>query len=335
MKSPLQRIQHGGIVLAVILVSSVCGYRYLAGYDWIDAVWMVVVTISTVGYSEQSTLPPSVQMFTALVIVFGISASAYTFGGLVQWMIEGELERVMGVRRMTREVNRMRNHIIVCGYGRMGHRLASELKSQGRTVVVIEINHDSVAEATADGLVCIDGDATEEDVLESAGIAHAHSLVAALPNDAESVFITLTARNLNPELRIIARAEQESTEKKLRQAGANHIVLPTVVGAGQMVRMITRPSTAELMELFSQNSLVDLELDEIEVPADSRLVGVTIRDTNAHRDHQLLFVAIKQCEGKMVFSPDAKHRIGAHEILMVIGHRDGIDQFRKSFGLPY
>src|SRR6056297_432593 len=154
MTSPLRRILHGGILLIVVCGVAICGYRYLGDYDWIGALWMVVVTISTVGYSEHSALPPRLQLLTAGVIIIGISASAYTFSGLIQLMLEGEIDRILGVRRMTRDVKRMRDHIIVCGYGRMGQRLSHELASLGRSVVVLEIDAAAAAAAHANDIVC-------------------------------------------------------------------------------------------------------------------------------------------------------------------------------------
>ncbi len=333
VRTPFQRLRIGGIVLAIVFVVSACGFRYLGEYDWISAIWMVVVTISTVGYAEQSSVSSTLQILEVLVILFGISAAAYTFGGLVQFILEGEIDRLLGVRRMTHELNRLQNHVIVCGYGRMGQRLVADLVGEEIPFVVLERDADIAKEAQASGVVCVFGDATEEASLRTAGIERAQVLVATLPNDAESVFITLTARNIAPALRIIARAEQQNTEMKLRQAGANRVVLPTVVGARQMVRMITRPTTADLMDMVSASNVVDLELDEFEVCSEDRLVGMSVQQTGAHLRHKLLFVAIKQADGELLFNPAGDHQFEAGEILMVTGHREDIQRFRNEYSL--
>ncbi|MDA7915194.1 potassium channel family protein, partial [bacterium] len=260
MRTPLERIRLGGFVLAVVFILAILGYRFIGDYDWIAAVWMVVITISTVGYGESSQLPPRIQALTVLVIVLGISASVYTFGGLFQLVVEGELENVWGKRRMKKDILRLRDHTILCGFGRMGMKLAEELEAQGVELVVIDEDSDAISEASHAGLRCVCGDATEEETLLEAGLRHASTLVSTFPNDAECVFITLTARNLNKEIRIIARAERESTEKKLLQAGADTIVMPTVVGARQMGRMITRPSTAHLIKLVDEGSNQDFDI---------------------------------------------------------------------------
>ncbi|WP_417732672.1 potassium channel family protein [Rosistilla oblonga] len=331
MKSPLERIRYGAVILVSIVWGAVIGFRFLGDYDWIGAIWMVVITISTVGYGEQSSMEPELKLFTVLVILLGMSAAAYTFGGLFQLMLAGELERAIGRQRMTKDLNRMSDHIIVCGFGRMGQNLASELVSQGETLVVIDLDPEVIQENSSTEMVCWQGDATEEATLEAVGIARAKTLVISLPNDAESVFITLTARNLNPRLQIVARAEKQSTGKKLRQAGATKVVMPTVVGARQMARLITRPSTADLMERVSETAFVELELDELLIAEGCPLVGMTVGQTDAHRLHKLLVIAIKKSDESLIFNPDAGYVFQSHDIIMIMGHGEDIARFRETF----
>ncbi|MCP4890836.1 MAG: potassium channel protein [Planctomycetaceae bacterium] len=333
MRTPLMRIRLGGLVLALVFTVAVLGYRFLGGYDWLSAVYMVVITVSTVGYGETSDLSPQVQALTVAVILVGISASVYTFGGLIQVMLEGELERVLGKRRMIKDIQGLSGHSIICGYGRMGHNLALELKTQGRQLVVIDHDSEKVAEATSNGFLCVLGDATDEVTLQDAGLDRASTLVSTFPNDAESVFITLTARNLNSGIKIISRAERESTQQKLRQAGADTIVMPTVVGARQMGRMITRPSTAHLINLVDEGSNREFDLDELIVEEGNRLVGMTVEKTEAHRRHRLLVVAIKDASGVLRFNPAASEQFADGDVVMVVGHRDHIGQFRSEFGM--
>jgi len=331
MRTPLERIRLGGFVLAAVFILAILGYRFVGDYDWIAAVWMVVITISTVGYGETSQLPPRIQALTVLVIVLGISASVYTFGGLFQLVVEGELENVLGKRRMKKEILQLRDHTILCGFGRMGKKLAEELQLQGVEVVVIDQDSDAIDEAMQAGLCCVSGDATEEETLSEAGLNHASTLVSTFPNDAECVFITLTARDLNKKIRIIARAERESTEKKLLQAGADTIVMPTVVGARQMGRMITRPSTAHLIKLVDEGSNRDFDIDEVLVKENSRLVGLSVHQTEAHRRYGLLVVAVRSASGELRFNPDSGEKFSAGEIVIVMGRRDDIARFRGEY----
>lgn len=319
------------MVLVTVFAIAVLGYRFLGGKDWIDAVWMVVITVSTVGYSEQSQLSPGLQLFTIGVIMFGMTAAVYTFGGLFQLILEGELERVIGRRRMEREIQQLSLHILICGYGRMGQHLAEGLKFHKRTIVVIDKDPRAIEQAQSDGVLAIEGNATEEDVLQSLHIEKASTLVAALPSDAESVFLTLTARNLNPMIQIIARAEYQSTERKLRQAGANKVVMPTVIGARQMVRMITRPSTADLIEMVNKSSFAELELEEFLIGASSRLVGLSVRETEALRRHKLLVVAIKGSDGNLIFNPTAEHQFHEGDTVMLMGHAEDTEKFCAEF----
>ncbi|MCG8650383.1 MAG: NAD-binding protein, partial [Pirellulales bacterium] len=287
-KTSLSRVRNGAIVLIAVFVVAVLGFRFWGDYDWIGAIWMVVITISTVGYGEQSSASPAMQLFTVSVILVGMSASVYTMGGLLQLMLEGELERAIGRRRMEQELRKLEDHIIVCGFGRMGQKLAAELREQEGQLVVLESDPATQQTINELGLMSVCGDATEEEALLAAGVQRARTLVTALPSDADNVFITLTARNLNGGLQIISRAERQSTEKKLRQAGANRVVMPTLVGARQMARMITHPTTADLMELVAQSGYKDFELGEIEIGSLSPLVGRTVEETEATRKHGLL-----------------------------------------------
>ncbi|MBC8868947.1 MAG: potassium channel protein [Planctomycetes bacterium] len=332
MRAPLHRIRLGALVLAVIFVAAVLGYHAL-GYDWLDAVWMVVITISSVGYGEETDSDASIKMLSIAVIVFGLSAAAYTIGGLLQMITEGELERALGRRRMTRDIERLKGHVVICGFGRMGEMLARDLKSMRRLFVIVDNDSERIADAETHRYLCLSGDATEEQTLREAGIEQASALVTGLPNDAASVFITLTSRNLNPNLQIIARAEHPSTEKKLRQAGADRVVMPALVGARHMARLITRPSTADLMELVSETSFLDYELDEIAVPDDSKMAQVTVRETEAHRRHRLLVVAVKEKDGNMVLNPDAEYRFKSGDVVIFMGHTEDIARFRKEYGL--
>ena len=331
MKTPLQRIREGAMVLTAVFVIAVLGYRFLGDMGWIDALWMVVITVSTVGYGERSQLEPEVQLFTVGVILFGMTAAFYTFGGLIQIILEGEFDRLIGRRRMQKEIQQLDQHVLICGYGRMGQYLSADLKDRKRPIVVIDKDEKAIAEARLLGLLAVEGDATEEDVLRALRIEHAWALVAALPSDAESVFITLTARNLNPDIQIIARAEQPSTEKKLRQAGANKVVMPTVIGARQMVRMITRPSTADLIEMVNESSFAELELEEFLIEPASQLVGVTVRETEALRRHKLLVIAIKDQSGELTFSPTAEQKFQAGDTVMLMGHAEDTEKFCQEF----
>ncbi len=219
MTAPLSRIRRGALVLAVIVVLSVVGYRVLGGRTWLDAAYMTTITISSVGFGEHSTATPEMQVFTILVIVLGMSAAAYTVSGMVQLLAEGEIERLLGTRRMMREIDQLSEHVIICGYGRVGQILAGRLAGRCCPFLVIDEKPEQIENAQAEQYVCLQGDATEEELLLKAGIRRAKTLVTSLPNDAANVFLTLTARNLNEHLQIIARAEFHTSEKNCGKPG--------------------------------------------------------------------------------------------------------------------
>ncbi len=315
--------------MATVFVLSVIGFRTFGGYNWLESVWMVVITISTVGYGESTSATPAMQVTMILVILLGVSAAAYTCGGLIQLMLEGEVDRVLGRRKMTKEMSRLEDHVIVCGFGRLGHDLANQLKHRNLPFVVIDVLPERVDAANELGFTAIQGDATAEDILQEVHIERARALATALPSDAENVFITLTARNLHPNLQIIAKSERESSCRKLRQAGADKIVMPQRVGAQQMERMISRPTTADLVELFAEASHLEMELDEFRVGEHSQLVGCSLADSKIKSDFNLLVVGIKDDSGDFRFNPKPHETIRAADTLLLIGQVGDINRMKS------
>ncbi|MGD9723908.1 MAG: TrkA family potassium uptake protein [Pirellulales bacterium] len=330
MKTPLQRIRLGGLVLVATIIVATFAYR-LAGWDWLDAIYMIVITVATVGFGEHSQLSPAEQWITMGVVVVGITAAVISLGGFAQMMIEGEIERALNVGRTTRAIQHLENHVVLCGFGRIGRILAGDLQQRHQSFLVIDSTPEAVGEAQSLNYLVLSGDATEEATLRTARVEHACTLVTALPSDAANVFITLTARNLNRDLQIIARGEHPSTEKKLLQAGANRVVLPAAIGAHRIASIITRPSTIELLELVSGQSTLDVEVDEIQLAPHSSLVGKTAVDAETRRRHGLLVVAIKQQSGTMVFNPGADIAYQAGDKLIVMGRCEDIDRFRREY----
>jgi len=332
MKSPLQRLRAGLATLGVIFLVAVLGYR-LAGWSLLDSVYMVVMTLSTVGYGEVHPLSPPLKVFTILVIIVGVSTSVYIVGVLVRMMLEGEIREALGVRRAGQEIERLSGHVVLCGFGRMGEILARELCRNRRAFVIVEQNAEQIAEATSQRYLALHDDATEEESLLHAGIVRAGAVLTTLPSDADNVFITLTARNLNPKLTIIARGEFPSTEKKLIQAGADRVVLPAAAAALRMAAMIMRPSAVELIEVVSGRQIAEVEVDEMVVPATSRLVGSTVREAEPRSRHGLLIVALRRPGGNLEFNPGGDTVFEADTSVVVLGRQADIDHFRAEFAV--
>ena len=315
--------------MLAIFVAAVLAFRMTGEYSWLDSVWMVVVTISTVGYAEESTRSASVQIICILLILTGVTAGAYTFGGFVQLMLEGELERVLGTKRMKREIDKLSGHVIICGFGRLGEDLGQQLSHRNIPFVVIDTDEEKVGQINSQQQLALLGDATLEDTLEKSGIKRARAIVSALPTDAENVFIALTARNLCPNIQIIAKSEQGTSCRKLRQAGANKIVMPHRVGAQQMERMISRPTAADLIDLFAEASELEMELDEITVSSNSFLSGKAVKDSKIKEEYGLLLVGIKKPNGEMVFNPAANYVFGSKDVLLVMGRTSEIQRLQQ------
>ena len=332
MTSPLKRLRAGLAILGIISVAAVLGY-WLAGWTLLNSVYMVVLTLSTVGYKEVQPLTPTTQVFTIVVIVVGVSTALYIIGGFVQMMAEGEINRALGLRRITKGIERLSDHVVICGFGRMGEILAGELKRQGMSFVLIEGEPERLAEAAALDYLEVNDDATEEDALVNAGIQRAKTLVTTLPRDADNVFITLTARNLNPKLKIIARGEFQSTEKKLLQAGADLVVLPAATGALRMAAMITRPSAIELIEVVAGRKIAEVEVAEVTISQGSPLVGTTVRDSQTRSRHGLLIVAVRHADGHLEFNPGPDTAFQADGSVVVMGNPTDIDRFRTDHQL--
>jgi len=329
----IKRLRIGLVTLVLLFLVGVVGYQLISEMSLLESIYMVVITFSTVGNREIPKGDPPLAMFTILMIVFGVSTTLYIVGVFVQMMVEGEINRAIGQRRVTYEIERLSDHVIVCGFGRTGELLAAELAKHKKTFVAIDNDPERINEAADQGYLALTDDATQEDALINAGIHRAATVVAALPSDAENVFITLTARNLEPDLQIIARGDLQSTEKKLLQAGANRVVLPAATGATRMAAMITRPSAVELIELAAGRHMTEVEIDELHMPADSPLVGRTVRDAQLRSRHGLLIVAVRNAGKALEFNPDADTVLGAHDAVMVMGRATDIERFRKEYGI--
>ena len=331
MSTVIFRVRKGAVVFGGVLAIVVVCYGLL-GRSWLDAVNLVVIAFSGVGLDENPELFSREKSLILGVTIFGALAVAYLIGGFFQMVIEGGSQRATGTEKLSRSITNMSNHVVLCGYGRYGRLLADELCSDNVSFIIVEADADRISDAQSHGYLVIKGNATDEETLLAAGVERAKTLVSGLPSDSDNVFITLTARELNSELQIIARVEHRRNQSKLLQAGANRIVMPTVVGANRMAHMITRPTTAEMLELFTVDSgKLEIEMDEIYFPADSLLVGKTISQLETNGHHGLLFVSVKQGNGEIIFNPDPDYVFAPDDTAVVMGRAADILHFQQAF----
>lgn len=282
-----------------------------------DAAYMTVITLSTVGFGEVWELSPRGKLWTIGVISFGIITVSYAFTSMIALFVGGELRSQREVRRMDKRLESLTGHVILCGYGRTGSMVVRELARYGLDSVVIESNREIEPELREAKLPYLIGDSTDENKLIEAGVMRATALVAALPHDADNVFITLTSHTLNPGLRIIARAEQPSTEAKLLCAGATRVICPQIIGARRMAALLARPNAVDFVESISEG--VHLEMDEYRIDEDSSLCGRTLRESLVQDNSGGSVVAIKRADGEIMFNPYADTNLAAGDTLIVVG----------------
>lgn len=330
-RNSVRRILQGIVAELIVIVIGIVGY-VLLGWGVSDACYMVAITISGVGYGEvQPVLTPAARVHTVVVIVLGMLVVGYTLARFIQMLTEGEIQNLVGHRRMRRQIETLQGHTLVAGYGRVGALVCDELAESDMPFVVIDSDADAIAEIEKRGYYYVHGDATEEKILNDAGLDRARVLVTVMPNDAANVFITLTARQLAPSVMIVARAELPSTQKKLKQAGANHVILPAQIGAHRIVSLLTNPTAVEFAELVTQRSSLAIEMDDIPIRDGSPLSGQTLRDADIGRRTGVIVIAVKRADGRVEFPPSGDKPLVAADSIVVLGRRANLDQFRKLF----
>jgi voltage-gated potassium channel len=329
----VRRILAGLTALLSVILFGIAGYVVLGDWSVADALFMVVITVSGVGFGEVRALDtPWLRAHTMLVILLGIVAMGWTVTGILGFVTEEEIQRLLGHQRVRRHIETLRGHTVVAGFGRMGSLICAELAAAGVPFVLIEKSGERMGEVERRGWLYMIGDATEEKVLQDAGLERAKALVSVVPSDAANVFITLTARQMARDVFIVARAEQPSTQKKLIQAGANHVVLPAAIGAHRIVTILTNPSAVEFAELVTHRSSLAIELDEVAIREGDPFAGRTLRDADIGRLTGVMVIAIKRADGHVEFPPPGDLPLGPGDVIVLLGRRHNLDQFRKHYG---
>jgi len=318
----------GMIYLLVIFIVGIGFYMGYEDWDFASSFYMVVITLSTVGFMEVHQLSEEGRLFTALLIMGGVGGFVYIAGAFAQVLIEGRLQILWGKHKMMKEISKMRNHFIVCGHGRIGSIVVQEVRAEGYDVVVIEQAAELIDKMEQEGILCIDGDATSDEVLMNAGLLHAKSLISALSSEAANVYVTLTARQLNPDINIVARAGDKSHISRLELAGANRVVLPHFIGGLRMAQNVLRPTVTNFIELAVRGG-IDLQMEELEVTSDSELVDLNIIESKIRPRFNLIIIAIKRESGDMVFNPGPKEVINAYDTLLAVGMKVDLAEIKK------
>ena len=325
----LRHAFRGAMLLALILLVGTLGYVLLEGWPVLDALYMTIITITTVGFGEVNVVSSSGRIFTIGIIFMGMGIMAYSLGMVAQIMVETQVRTILGRRKLGKELRSIKNHYVVCGFGRIGKIIARGLKSQGVPLVVIDQSSDSRELLEDQNIPHIIGDATSDDILIEAGIERARGLVTVVLSDADNLFITMTARGLNPTLFILSRADEEATEKKLLRAGANKVVLPYLIGGMRMVHTILRPVVMDFIDFTMHESNIELKLEELVVGENSSLNGISLLNSGIRKEMNVIIVAIRKKGGDMIFNPSSETLINAGNTLIALGPPKDLDRLSK------
>lgn len=318
--SPSRRLFWGISALATITVTGTIGYMLIEGWPFVDAIYMTIITISTVGYAEVHPLSAGGQIFSIFLIIGGVGGALYSLSAIMAYIVEGQFGITLGRRQMKNRIAKLKNHFILCGYGRVGREIARVFTEEGVPFVVIENGQDSITNAEKDGCLYLFADATNDEALKEAGIERARGLVAAVGGDADSTYITLSARGLRPDLFIEARASSGEAEAKLKKAGADRIISPHSIGARRMAMLALRPAVVDFIDTVTYRRGRELQMENIAVGDGSPLVDLSVEEAR-HRTSTTI-LAISKKGGRLLANPPAEETIGAGDILIAMGTKE-------------
>jgi voltage-gated potassium channel len=323
-------IQWGAILLTVLLVGTL-GYVWIEGWSFFDGLYMTVITLTTTGYGEVHPMSKLGRAYSMVLSLTGIGVMFYIITALARMIVEGEIKTALGKRKLLKHIKKLHDHYIICGFGRIGEIIARQLKERRVPLVIIENNPELLSTLDELSYYHICGDASKEEVLQEAGIERAKGLVAVVSSDANNVFITLTARSLNPNIFIVARGAEPGSEQKLIRAGADRVESPYELGGRKMAQTILRPNVTTFIELAMKED-VDLGMEEITVAPTSPLVGLALKDSGIRQQLNTIVVSIKRASGEMLFNPSPGTQIFAGDTLIALGMRQSLDELEKMAG---
>lgn len=328
--SPKQKLQIALSAIAGLIAFGTIGFKLIvAGFSWFDSFYFTLITLTTVGYSEPPNTTAGSRYFTAALIILGVGTLGYALSSAAQAMIESELLSTFGKRRMYKDINKLTGHYIVCGAGRVGSGVIRDISRSGHDLVVIEGDESIADRLLAQGQMVLMGDATSEEVLKAAGIERARGIVCAVSSDPDNLYITLTARDLNKDLRIISRANEEAAVGRLLKAGANRVVSPALTGSTRMAQMLIRPAVADFIELATMAERLELEIEQVEIGKNSPFIGRALKDTGIRSEHGVIVIAIKRADDAMIFNPFADTVIEEGDALVALGSHSSLQTLER------
>jgi voltage-gated potassium channel len=330
----LGNVGRGLALLVGVVVVGTAGFMLLEDYTFLDAVYMTIITISTVGYGEVRELDSTGHVFVILLIVMGIMVVGYTLTALGRAVVEGSIQRIVGRRRMMREIGSMKGHVIVCGHGRVGRTICEELQAAHVPFVVIDRDPERAEILESKGYRVVLGDATEDEILLAAGVLNARGLITVASRDVDNLYITLSAREMcageNPGLLIISRASDTRELRKIRLAGADQVISPYSIGGVRIAQAVLRPAVYETIDLLTRSGEMELSLEDVTLREGCTLAGKALRDTSIRSEFNLIIIGVKKPNGTVVFNPGPEQVLDVGDELIMLGHREQLDRFVAS-----
>lgn len=315
------------VLIILVSATGTIGYMAIEGWNFRESLYMTIITLTTVGFREVHALSPMGEYFTMVLLIGGVGIILYVLATEARIIFEGELQDVFGRRRLEKKIRELKDHYILCGYGRMGRIIVRELKAKGVSIVVIEQGH--VTQFDDEGVLILEGDATDDDVLMSAGIDKAKGLVSVLPTDAENLYVVLSARELNPKLFVVARASDEGAEQKMLRAGATRVVSPYLTGGLKIAHTVLKPAVMDFIEVATKAGSIEIQMEEVPVHKDSKLAGMALYQSGIGEDLGVIIVAIKSKVGVMRFNPTSKTIIQEGDTLIALGEESKLIELEK------
>lgn len=332
LKEELKYIRKIILFSSIIVIAILTGtllYHKFEGLSFFESFYMTIITISTVGYSEIRPMSVNGRIISIFIIIFSMTTIAFAVGSLLQIISSGELNRIYKKKRKLKMIRQLKNHFIICGFGRIGRLIAEELSKNDVNFVIVDTSLDEMDIMSLSNYHFLHGDATNEDTLIEAGIMTAKGLIAAVRNEADNVYITLTAKGILPSLYVLARATDENAEKKLKRAGADRVMLPYTIGGQRMAQAVIRPNVVDFLDFATLDNKLDLGMEEIAISEHSKLVGKNLIESNLRKDYGIIIIAVNKSAGEMVYNPSPLYTIESGDNLIILGNKSEITSLRK------